>query len=219
REVEAQVAGLVVRAALQRLGTENLPQGGVHDVRARVGLARADPPFHVDGGLDLLAGDQLTVQDTDTMDDQALDRALHVEDVELDALAPDPAGVAVLAAGLGVERGAIEHQFDDLAFAGRRDRHTIADDAAYPAVGTQLVVAGERCGTRLAQLPVGRRLARAGLLGPRVGLGAFTLFGHEPPELRLVDGQALLGGHLQREVDGEAVRVVQLERRLTRELG
>ena len=43
-------------------------------------------------------------------------------------------------------------------------------------------------------------------------LGAIPLLGHEPPETVLVDVQALLGRHLQGQVDREAVGVVQLER-------
>ena len=51
----------------------------------------------------------------------------------------------------------------------------------------------------------------AGLLRLRVGLGPLALLLHEPAEPVLVDRQALLGRHLEREVDREAVGVVQLE--------
>ncbi len=50
------------------------------------------------------------------------------------------------------------------------------------------------------------------LLGLGVGLGPVALLSHEPPEPGLVDVEALLGRHLEGEVDREAVRVVQLER-------
>ena len=52
------------------------------------------------------------------------------------------------------------------------------------------------------------------LLGPGVGLGPLPLLGHQAAEADLVDGQALLGGHLQGQVDREAVGVVQRERAL-----
>src|SRR5437868_10679254 len=47
---------------------------------------------------------------------------------------------------------------------------------------------------------------------PIFGLRPCALFGHQAPETRLVHGDALLGGHLEGEVDREPVRVVQLER-------
>ena len=50
------------------------------------------------------------------------------------------------------------------------------------------------------------------LLGLGVGLRALPLLGHQPAEALLVDLQALLGGHLEGQVDREAVGVVQLER-------
>jgi hypothetical protein len=45
-----------------------------------------------------------------------------------------------------------------------------------------------------------------------VGLGAAALFGHQFPEPEFVDREARLGGHLQGQVDREAVGVVQGER-------
>ena len=50
-----------------------------------------------------------------------------------------------------------------------------------------------------------------GLLGAGVGAGALLLLVHEAAEGALVDVDSLLGRHLQGEVDGEAVGVVQLE--------
>lgn len=44
-----------------------------------------------------------------------------------------------------------------------------------------------------------------------VSLGALPLLGHQPPEALLIDRQALLGRHLQGEVDRETVGVVQRE--------
>ena len=44
-----------------------------------------------------------------------------------------------------------------------------------------------------------------------VALGPLALLVHQPAELRLVDREPLLGGHLQGQVDREAVGVVQFE--------
>ena len=50
-----------------------------------------------------------------------------------------------------------------------------------------------------------------GLLGSGVGAGPVPLLLHETAEFRLVHREPLLGGHLQGEVDGEAVGVVEGE--------
>ena len=82
------------------------------------------------------------------------------------------------------------------------------------------MVAGELDGAtqRVGHLAVGARVDVAALLRPGVRLRAVALLGHQPAEAVLVDREALLGGHLEGEVDGEAVGVVQRERLGTREL-
>lgn len=64
----------------------------------------------------------------------------------------------------------------------------------------------------VGDLAVGGEVGVAGLLGAGVGLGALPLLLHQAAEARLVDGEALLGGHLQGQVDREAPRVVEEER-------
>ncbi len=68
------------------------------------------------------AGDEFAVGDPHLVHDQALHRALHVEHLEAQAVTGDQAGVGVLAAGLGVERGLVEHDLDHVArgVPGRR---------------------------------------------------------------------------------------------------
>ena len=94
----------------------------MHDVGAGVRLARAGAPLGVDLGVQQRRrpdGRQLAVDHAHLVHDQALDRALDVEDLEAAAVELDDAGVGGLAAGLGVERGAVEHELADLAVAER----------------------------------------------------------------------------------------------------
>src|SRR5699024_4286918 len=90
-------------------------------------------------------------------------------------------------------------------------------DAADPRLATEPVVAGEAGLADRAQLTVRLGGGTAALLGTGIGLGALPLLVHQRGETGLVDLEALFGGHLQGEVDREAVRVVQLERLLTGE--
>ena len=63
----------------------------------------------------VLADPQRTGEHLDGVRDQALDRALDVDDLEVRAVGGDDALVGDLATGLGVERGAVEHDLAALA--------------------------------------------------------------------------------------------------------
>src|SRR5215211_7235420 len=92
-EVESQIAGLVVGAALERGRTKHLSQRGMHDGGAGVCLACPDPPFAIDSRQYLRPAEQLTLLNPDPVHDQALHRALYVDDLELHAVADDSASV------------------------------------------------------------------------------------------------------------------------------
>ena len=70
-------------------------------------------PLRVDLRCSSRPGGELAVDDPHLVHDQPAHRALHVEDLEPAAVGElDGAGVGELAAGLGVERRAVEHQLD-----------------------------------------------------------------------------------------------------------
>ena len=218
-EVQPQVARLVVGAALQSRRAQDLTQRGVHHVRARMRLTGAEPPLPVHGRQHLGPADQLPVDDPDPVHDQPPDRPLDVEHLQLDPVARDPAGIGVLAAGLGVERGLVQDDLDHRARPRRRHGLAVHHDAAHLGRGAQLAVAGELGRPERAELAVDLHRLGAGLLGLRVRLGPVLLLLHQPAEAVGVHPQALLGGHLQGQVDREPVRVVQLEGPVTAELG
>ena len=141
--------------------------------------------------------------------------ALAVPDVPVPVIA---ALVGDLTARLGVERGAVQDQLDALG-AGRlavvrHHRYPLAvdEDTENLCLGGQFVEAGELRRAGVDQVAVGRQIGVGLLAGGGVGLGALALLGHQAAEAFFVDGQAGLGGHLERQVDREAVGVVQRER-------
>ncbi len=184
-----------------------------------MGLAGAEPPLGVDGGVQRVTRGEFAGGDPDLVGDQARHRALHVQHLGLDGGAGQPAGVAVLAAGLGVERGAVEDHGDDLALAGHRHRALGAEQGQHLGVGLQGVPGAPVGGPVLVQDRAQRGGVHraAGLAGAGVGAGPLALLAHERGEALAVHLDALLGGHLQGEVDGEAVGVVEEEGLLARE--
>ena len=216
-EVQPQVARPVVGARLQRLRAEHLAQRGVHDVGARVRLARVEAPVVVDLGGQLGALAQLALEHADLVGDQALDRPLDVEDLGPSAVPGEDAGVGDLAAGLGVERRPVEDDPGDLARSrrrrrrrprpGRRRRRAPASRCA----GCRRPASRSGRARRAAGGRPGRRPSRCAWRGSRRGRGRAARFiSARKPSSSTVD--ALLGGHLEGDVDREAVRVVQRER-------
>ena len=135
-EVEPEVAGLVVRAALQRGRAEHLPQRGVHDVRTRVRLAGAEPPLAVHRGQHVVPAHAAHPWSTRT---RCTIRPLTGRCTSTTSSStPSPVitpGVGVLAAGLGVERGLLQHDLDQIALLGRLDQLAVDHDAADSRLG------------------------------------------------------------------------------------
>ena len=133
------------------------------------------------------------------------------------AVGGDDALVGDLAAGLRVERRAVEHDLAALAGLdlGRRGSPSTTRPSDVRLAGELLVGAEVGLAERPQVAPhLGVRVA--GLLRLRVGLGPLALLLHQAGEALAVDLEALLLRHLQGQVDREAVGVVQLERLVAR---
>ena len=145
------------------------------------------------------------------MDEVALGGLLDLGDFQLGVAVGDIAVVSDLAAHLGVERGAVQHdQHAVLALAclvggdgiGQLFAVRQGDDLGGFAQGVVAVKLGS-LGGQLAE-QVG---APAGdVLGQALGASALTLLGHLDMESGLVDSQACLGGDLTGQVEGGSRR-------------
>ena len=137
---------------------------------------------------------------------------LGVGDAELDALARQQAGVADLAAGLRIERRLVEH--DRTALAGLQAVGILAvlHQRRHHAFGALGLVAEEFGGAELFAQRKPDVLARgiAGARPRRARLG--LLLFHRVGERRLVDADAARLQRVLRQVEREAIGVVQRER-------
>ncbi len=217
-EVEAEAARGVLGAGLGRALAERVAEAPVDQVGRGVAARDRAAALDVDLGQRLLAHAQLAVADLAAVHHQARERGLDVHDVDLRAARADDALVGELAAALGVERGAVEDDLDRGARARRLDRGPVDEHADDVRLGGGVVVAEEVDLARpVEHLAEDRDVGVAGLLRRRVGLGAVALLVHQAAEAVLVDLEALLGRHLERQVDRKAVGVVELERLVARE--
>ena len=138
---------------------------------------------------------------------------MHVDHLGAPAVPYDRAAVGALTTGLSVERGAAQHDLRDLPLGGLGQLARVADQQVHPRLGAQLVVRNPLGLTEaLQRAAIDGGVGVLTLLRRGIGLRPPALLGHQAAEAFLVDRKALLGGHLEREVDREPVGVVQLER-------
>ena len=135
---------------------------------------------------------------------------LDIEHGELRLQRADHTVVGRLAAHLGVERRLIEHEDRVRAFRHGVAQLVLGHDGHDLALVHEPVIAGElACRDLLAELNAGPAEIAEGLSGfACTGL----LLLHQLAERLVVDAHALLRDHFVRQVDREAIGVVQLER-------
>ena len=125
-------------------------------------------------------------------------------------LGAQAAVVAHLAAHLGVQGGAVQH-YDGFSPGGDFLAHfAVGHDSENLGLGLSLVIALENgLGDLLAEADAGPAQVAQGGAGLA---GADTLLLHQLLEALLVHVHALVGAHLDGQVDGEAVGIIKLER-------
>ncbi len=209
-EVEARLVLVDERSLLLHVVTQHLAQRLVHEVGGRVVAHRARALVLVDLGGERVADVHLAGLDHAVVaEDVGLDllRILDLEEGEAGAALRELAAIAHLSARLGVEGSLVEHHDAFLARSQALDRRALAiqrHDA--PLLGKGVVAAETGLRALVLELRPG--------LEPRRRARAFLLRRHRALEGRHVDLEAALASDVGREVDGEAVGVVELERRL-----
>ena len=164
--------------------------------------------IRADGGCDRLTDAQRAVGESAAVDHSIGDFRRCLDDEPAGARR-NHAGVADLAAGLGVETGLVENQANlgftrNLPLLVKADRVDPAEDRGVALVRAVLVQIFRR-----RQVAVGQaRQERIGLLRRP---GPLLLLLHQLLEPVEVHVQAAFLGHKLRQVDGEAVGVVKLE--------
>ena len=169
----------------------------------------------VDVGVDRLAHGYLARSDLPEVGDDARHDLLGVADVYLAVGADELAGVADLAAGLGVEGGLDENDLDVISHRDLVDGSAVRDQAYDDRRGVQLLVA-EEPGRAHSQ---GFVHANLGLVGGEPGgrPAPLPLRRHLPLEPFEIDLDSLLAGDLLGHLDREAIRVPQAEHHLARQ--
>ncbi len=122
REVEAQAVIVHQRSSLLHVRAEHLAQRCMQQVSAGVIAARGVAICGIDHGVDLIA-DSDRLADDGAVREHSLHRlesAGHFRDDAVVVGGIEPAGVADLTAGVGVEAGLVEHDFHLLVGMARR---------------------------------------------------------------------------------------------------
>lgn len=214
-EVETQTVRRVFRAALGGLRAKLLTQRLVHHVGRGMRAGDGTASVKVDVGVDFGADNQRAFGQAALVHDEVLDRLLHIVDFEHSTIVgKDLALIGELATGLRIERSAVENDFDGGRTGDCGDGAlAFLHDAQHLGAGGHVGVTKEVDGLdqRLLEIVIDRQIHIVTLL-QGICTGTALLLGHELAELRLIDLDALIGGHFEGDLNREAVGVVQLER-------
>ena len=201
------------RAGLLHVRAENIAQRGVHQVRGGVVAHVARAALGIGDGGDAVAHVQVFFGD-DAVRDESGDRivrAVNFGDFERFGIVVEAAGVGDLAAGFGIDRGAIE---DDFGFGALLDfvyRAFLGDDgfdAAIARVGAEVEVRlGLECFREPGVGGIGDFLVRAfpGCASAR------ALLLHRAIETGPIDLDARVSSNVFDEIARQPVRVVELK--------
>src|SRR5690606_22859326 len=208
-EVEAEAVGRDERTGLADILAEDDAKGLVQQVGRGVVTADLLATLGIDAGVDGLADADEALLDGAAMDVEVRRGLAGIVHAESAGRGVEITGVADLAAGLAVERPAVEDDLALLASLGALGRAVRAEDGDDGAVRLGLGVA-EELGARLdLRVEVGA-IAALRLEGG-AGAAGLALAVHGDTEAVLIDGEALLGGHLGGELQRKAVGVVETE--------
>ena len=217
-EVEAQTIRTDQRSGLLDVRAEHRPQGVVQHVGTRVvapdGVAARDIDVRGSG----LSRRDGALRDARGVPPQTRQGVRGVHDFRASGVRGDGAGITHLATRLGVERRAIQEDFDQRRAVGGGgvQRH----HGEYAALRLVLHVAEELGDAELlVDLAVGLVLVFATAVRLATLLGHLALLGHVDVEAGAIDADAALAGNLLRQLQREAIRVVQAERRAAVERG
>ena len=209
-KVKAEQIRIHEGAGLMHMLTKNLAQGFMQQVGRAVGAAEGRAAVrisrHRNGVPDhgLSGPDDAAVHELSAL---VLLDALNLKDK---AVLADDAGVGELAAHLGIEDAAVQNEDGLIAFGDKAAGLALTDGREKGRLAAVLVVADKlRIRNILAEADAGPAEIAQRLAGLT---GTHALLLHQAAEAFLVHGVSGIPAHLDGEVEGETVGVVELER-------
>ena len=219
REVKAQVLGRHHRASLGDMLAQDLLKRSVEQVRGGMVAAQEATALGIERGGHGSTDGQRALGNVGDVGIQAV-VVLGIGNGQRNALGGKLAGVALLAAHLGVERGAVEHDLDVLAGGSGLDGLTIANDGDNLSALDDVVVIAVKLGrgNLIGKLDPHVVEAAPGVaLG--VGAGAGLLVLHASGEAVHIDVVTGSAGDLDSQVNGETEGIMQLKGNVARKDG
>ena len=215
REIEAEAVFGNQRTLLRDMIAEAIAQRCMDKVRR--GMVRPDPvaPFGINFQMDRVADLDRTAGNPADMRVQPAQRLVGGLDCEFEAFGrPYPPGIPGLATAFAIERRLVGQNDHLVTGPGRIDLRAVLDDRNDLGFASGRIVARElgrslRIGDIEPDLFAGR-LARTLPRRP----GSRLLLLHRRVESALVDGDAAAAQRIFRQIVGEAIGVVELERGL-----
>ncbi len=207
-KVKAETVGLNERTGLVDMVAENGAQRLVQQVGGAVGAHDRLAATSIDAGVHLVADSEIAGDHHAVVQHLAGLVLLHIVHLKNGVLENEQAVVGALTAHFGVERRFIENDARANAGADALAQLVLGNDGEDGAVVVQALIAGE-LGGEIVQAEIEPR--PGGLIGAAGGAGALALLLHQSLERGLIDRHALIRRHLFREIEREAVGIVEFE--------
>ena len=208
-KVEAQVVRLHQRTGLMHVVAQDAAQSLLQQVRGRVGPHNGLPAIHIDGGADnvvYMDGPPVQLAVVQVLAALVL---LNIGHLEPALSQHDDAGIGHLAAHFGIEGSLVQHQNAGLA-AGNGTGHLVSlADGQDLGLAVKAVIA-HKLGGGVVQAQIDAGPGQVPQCLPGLSCPGLLLL-HQLLKSGLIQGHVFVSHHLQGQVDGEAVGIVELE--------
>ena len=208
-KVKAEEVRLHQRARLMHMLAQHVPQRLLQQVGRAVSASDGGTALLVIGSPDRIAQLQYTAYEFSGVHDLAALVLLHVADLKFHTLRAQAAVIGHLAAHFGVQDRAVKNH-DGLRPCGDLLSHfAVCHNGQYLGLNALVIVSVKH---RLRDLFSEGDACPAQITQRGTGLtGAGPLLLHVLLEAVLVHGHTFIGAHLNGQIDGEAIGVVELE--------
>ena len=181
----------------------------MNNMGTRMCFLTVSATLHINLRHNLSARMRFTFTNNGAVNAQALDRLLHVLNINHETVSSNHAGIGSLSAALRIEWGFVQNDLDLIARFGYRNGNPILQQSTKMSFGTKFCVPGKDRTTFIHELTKLREICKGAFFSLSISLSPLALLSHQFAERLLINLYACFSGHFKGQVDWESVGIVQ----------